>query len=489
MLSRDMAKPLLGHSTKHDENSIESGQTIIGILGTGDFARSLASRLLYSGFQVVVGSRYPKRSINFFPATADVTTQEDAISKADIFFVALHQEHYSTLCDFKDGLSGKVLVDVSNKNEVNMYSESNAEYLASLFPDSVVVKGFNVISAWSLQNGPKDGCKQVLISGDTHEAKSKVIQIARAMGFIPLDMGSLSAAREIENIPLRMFPSWKMPLVLGLCLFVFFYCYNFIRSVLHPYVTEQKNKFYKIPIELVNVTLPCVAYVMLSLVYLPGILAACYQLHYGTKYRRFQEWLDRWLLHRKYIGLVSFYFAVLHAVYSLCLPLRRSHRYEILNEAYSQVKADKENAWVEEEVWRMELYLSFGIIAIGILSLLAVTSLPSVGNSLNWREFTFIQSKLGYAALIVSTIHVLIFGWKRVFDGKQYKFYLPPTFTLALILPCVVLLSKMFLLLPCLNQRLARIRRGWEKDHYIRFKIHEREQQSFDLNLSHNTVV
>lgn len=49
------------------------------------------------------------------------------------------------------------------------------------------------------------------------------------------------------------------------------------------------------------------------------------------------------------------------------------------------------DSWVDEEVWRMELYLSAGIAALGLLSLLAVTSLPSVANAVNWREFSFIQ--------------------------------------------------------------------------------------------------
>lgn len=50
-----------------------------------------------------------------------------------------------------------------------------------------------------------------------------------------------------------------------------------------------------------------------------------------------------------------------------------------------------EKSWVDKEVWRMELYLSVGIIALGLLSLLAITSLPSVANTVNWREFSFIQ--------------------------------------------------------------------------------------------------
>lgn len=56
-----------------------------------------------------------------------------------------------------------------------------------------------------------------------------------------------------------------------------------------------------------------------------------------------------------------------------------------------QVKEGVEDSWVDEEVWRMELYLSVGIMALGLLSLLAVTSLPSVANTVTWREFSFIQ--------------------------------------------------------------------------------------------------
>lgn len=53
-------------------------------------------------------------------------------------------------------------MDVSNNRRVNQYPESNAEYLASLLPDSVIVKGFNVISAWAMQQScPKDASSQV----------------------------------------------------------------------------------------------------------------------------------------------------------------------------------------------------------------------------------------------------------------------------------------------------------------------------------------
>lgn len=70
-----------------------------------------------------------------------------------------------------------------------------------------------------------------------------------------------------------------------------------------------------------------------------------------------------------------------------------------------QLKSGVEDPWVDQEVWRMELYVSVGIMALGVLSLLAVTSLPSVSNAVNWREFSFIQVR--QAAQMYLTLCIL----------------------------------------------------------------------------------
>uniref|UniRef100_A0A3Q3GV05 STEAP3 metalloreductase n=1 Tax=Labrus bergylta TaxID=56723 RepID=A0A3Q3GV05_9LABR len=475
----DMARPLIrsrgeGSGCRHLEASVaEADAPVIGVLGTGDFSRSLARRLVASGYQVVVGSRTPKRSAALFPEEAEVTSQMEAASQADLVFVAVFPEHHSTLLQLKPALAGKTLVDVSNGLRINRDEPSNAEQLADLFPESSVVKGFNTISAWTLQTGPRDGSRQVFLCSNSSTAKHTVMQLCRRIGFVPVDMGLLSSSRNVENLPLYLFPCWRIPIFCTLSLFAFFYLYNFTRDVLQPYITAKKNVFYKMPVETVNVSLPSVALVMLALVYLPGVIAAFLQLWWGTKYKRFPKWLDRWLTGRKQLGLCSFLCAVLHAVYSLCLPMRKSARYKLINLAFKQVTNKVEYSWVEKEVWRMELYLSAGIMALGLLSLLAVTSLPSVSNTVNWREFSFIQSTLGYTALIMATLHTLLYGWDHAFDPAQYRFNLPPTFMLVLILPAVVLLGRLALLVPCVARRLRQIRRGWEKSRHIRFILPE----------------
>ncbi|XP_020772813.1 metalloreductase STEAP3 [Boleophthalmus pectinirostris] len=483
----DMDKPLIRDRGARllEAAQSEPGSPQVGILGTGDFSRSLARRLVAAGYQVVVGSRNPKRSAALFPDEAEVVSQLEAVSQADILFVALFPEHYSSLVELKQALAGRVLVDVSNGLYLSQIGPSNAEQLAAMFPESHVVKGFNTISAWTLQTGPRDGSRQVFLCSDSSAAKVSVSQLCRRMGFIPVDMGLLSASLEIENMPLYLFPSWKIPVLLSFALFLFFYLYNFVREVLHPYLTSNKYTFYKMPIELVNVTLPCVALVMLTLVYVPGLCAAFLQLRWGTKYKRFPDFLDKWLIRRKQFGLCSFLCAALHMIYSLCLPMRKSARYTMLNQAFKQVKAGIEDSWVDEEVWRMELYVSVGIMAIGLLSLLAVTSLPSVANTVNWREFSFIQSSLGHCALFMATLHTCLFGWTRAFDPKQYHFYLPPTFLLVVIPPVLVLILRSLLFLPCVALKLGKIRRGWEKSRNIRFTLPDEDGRNGLEDVSH----
>lgn len=78
-MSDDMSRPLVrgrggvGDSWHLEAPMSELQPPLIGILGTGDFARSLAGRLVGSGYQVVVGSRNPKRCSSLFPEETEVT--------------------------------------------------------------------------------------------------------------------------------------------------------------------------------------------------------------------------------------------------------------------------------------------------------------------------------------------------------------------------------------------------------------------------------
>ncbi|XP_074639892.1 LOW QUALITY PROTEIN: metalloreductase STEAP3 [Gouania willdenowi] len=411
----------------------------------------------------MVGSRNPTGvAVGSFPDGVEVVSHREVVQAAErVVFVAMFPEYYHTLVGLREQLVGKVLVDVSNATRMDLRRESNAEKMAELFPQSRVVKGFNVVSAWDLQTGAHDGSKQVLVCSDCPESKALVLDLTRRLGFSPVDLGGLCASREIEEVPLLLFPSGGALPMATFLLFLFFYLYLFLRNVFVAVPGQRReNSFYKLPLCMVmNQTLPSISLVLLALVYLPGLLAAGVQLWRGTKYQRFPAWLDVWLCRRKELGLLSFLCALLHTVYSLCLALRRAAGSTLGTIEHQQV----ENLGVGRSVWRSDLFLTCGILGLGVLSLLAVSSLPSVGKMLSWREFTFVQSGLGFTALTLSTMHTLFFGWDLVFHPSAYPYYMPPVHMLALVLPCLVLVGRVMVALPCVSRRLTRIRRGWER--------------------------
>ncbi|XP_075067957.1 metalloreductase STEAP4-like [Mixophyes fleayi] len=432
------------------------------IFGTGDFGRSLGYKLLQCGYTVIFGSRDPNSS-NLIPKGAEVLKHEEAAKKSTIIVIAIHREHYDFLTGFADILEGKVLVDVSNNLKINQYPESNAEHLASLLPGAKVVKAFNTVSAWALQSGTLDASKQVFICGDDAKAKEAVAEVARSLGLTPLDQGSLLAANEIENYPLQLFPMWRLPFYIcaGFTILIFLYC--LVIEVFYPCATNKEDTSYLIAISIPNRVFPIVSLILLALVYLPGIIAAIIQLYRGTKYSRFPDWLDKWMLCRKQLGLVALAYAFLHAIYTLVMPIRYYVRWWADKYLMNQIKGNTTYPFQNHYAWMSDSYVALGILGFFFYMLLGITSLPSVSNAVNWREFRFVQSKLGYLTLVLSTAHTLVYGGDRFIFGPFYRWYLPPAFVVSLIIPCAVLVMKFILVIPCLDQRLTKIRQGWER--------------------------
>ncbi|XP_058381016.1 metalloreductase STEAP4 [Diceros bicornis minor] len=443
-------------------NSSEKHETVC-IFGTGDFGRSLGLKMLQCGYSIVFGSRNPHMS-SLLPSDAEVLSYSEAAQKSDVIIITVHREHYDFLTELIEVLNGKILVDVSNNLKINQYPESNAEYLAQLVPGARVVKAFNTISAWALQSGALDASRQVFVCGNDSKAKQRVMDIVRTLGLTPLDQGSLMAAKEIENYPLQLFPLWKFPFYLSavLCAFLFFYCV--IREVIYPYVHEKKDSTFRMAISIPNRVFPIAALTLLALVYLPGVIAAILQLYRGTKYRRFPDWLDHWMLCRKQLGLIALGFAFLHVIYTLVIPIRYYVRWMSRNMTITQATTKKENPFSTSTAWLNDSYISLGILGFFLFVLLGITSLPSVSNTVNWREFRFVQSKLGYLTLILCTAHTLVYGGKRFLSPSILRWYLPSAYVIALIIPCTVLVSKFILILPCIDRTLTRIRQGWERN-------------------------
>merc|ERR1711892_1589788 len=119
--------------------------------------------------------------------------------------------------------AGTVLIDCSNRNKTCAAGElSQAEELQQLLPHGVyVVKGFNTISAYELENQTFSAGQQVPIAGNDQNGKQSVGELLDKLGYHVSDMGGLEQSRLIENMPLSLFPDWKKPLIISVALWIF----------------------------------------------------------------------------------------------------------------------------------------------------------------------------------------------------------------------------------------------------------------------------
>merc|ERR1712241_109026 len=304
------------------------GAESIAIVGSGDFGRALALRMVQSGYVVNIGSRNPQRNKELVEKVgARLTTVEDAIksSSQNIVVLAVPKDFYEK--QPLHLLEGKIVIDVSNRNSIYRKGDerSQAEYLQSLLPRSAVVKAFNVLSAYALETGGLQGSKEVFYAADVHSAKEGVTALIRSLGFTPVDRAALRNAREIEDIPVQRFPLWKAPMIISLILFAVLFILAFTKYQICWTLTWDAwkgwhwGRFETIPITTVNSTLAVHALNLLALCYLPGCIGAWIQIVRGTKYSRFPNWLDKWLKMRKQLGLLMLFSASVHMCMSVAV--------------------------------------------------------------------------------------------------------------------------------------------------------------------------
>ena len=433
----------------------------ISVLGTGDFGRALAKSLLQGGFQVVVGSRRPghRNLAACDPALeeARVAPMVEAIHESDVIFLALHPEAQAQLSTLEEHLAGKILVDVSNVTKKDKVS--NAEKLQSMLPKSMVVKAFNTQSAYTIMTGYSSGNRDVYVAANDQVARQAVIEVAQRMGFSAISSGGLHAARELETMTTTLFRGWGAPLIVSLIVFAFWFTYGTVR---YHYIKD--HEWSRVPMNTMNKAQGCTSITLLAFCFLPGCFAAFAQLVYGTKHRRFAPFLDRWLKMRKELGLLALWTAVVHTVLSLA-QLNPGYYAKWYGESEVYIPGDNTEDIMfklsPRMTWIGECVVAFGTFSLGLMVILGITSLPSVGSRMNWRQWTFVQSYLGHACLLLAAVHVS-FNACPSWSSTPFEKTVQKLSFLSLLVPYLTLFLRFVLVLPCFSIVLWKIRRGWE---------------------------
>ena len=182
----------------------------ITLIGTGNMARGLGSRVLAGGHALTVVGKDAQRAE---AVAADLAGQgavatavaSDPIEGDVVVLAVYYPDAREAVEQYADQLAGKVVVDITNPvNEtfdglVVPPDGSATDELAGLAPDARFVKAFNTTFAGPLTRGEVAGqTLDVLIAGDDDDAKARVAALARDGGLNPIDVGPQARARELE---------------------------------------------------------------------------------------------------------------------------------------------------------------------------------------------------------------------------------------------------------------------------------------------------
>lgn len=168
----------------------------IGILGSGEVAKSLAKGFGGLGYKVMISSR---KEFN------------EAAKFGDLIVIAVLGDKVKGAVKGAgvENFKGKIVIDVTNplkfKDGIPSlsigFNNSNGEIIQKLLPDSFVVKTLNIIGNQSMVNPKFKPDPDMLLCGNNKSAKKKVVSILRGFGWENItDLGGIEQSRILEPL-------------------------------------------------------------------------------------------------------------------------------------------------------------------------------------------------------------------------------------------------------------------------------------------------
>ncbi len=187
----------------------------IGIIGSGDVAKSLAKGFLKHSHEVMLGTRDAAKLAGFAAENpgAKVGGFADAAGFGAMVVLAVKGSvALDALRLAGSAIQGKVVIDATNPiadappvHGVLQFftgpNESLGERLQSAFPAAKVVKAFSSVGHSAMVDPEfAGGPPTMFIAGNDADAKTAVSGILQQFGWEAADMGPIEAARAIEPL-------------------------------------------------------------------------------------------------------------------------------------------------------------------------------------------------------------------------------------------------------------------------------------------------
>ncbi len=201
---------------------------VVAVLGgTGKEGSGLAMRLAHGGYQVIIGSRDAQRAADHAAKmNAELGGEylkglenSAAAAEADIVVLSVpYSAHRATLEGVREQVKGKILVDITvplkppKVRRVHLPEGQAAalEAQALLGEEVRVVAAFQNVSAENLDDPDAEVDCDVLVCGDSPDAREEVIRLVEAAGMRGIHAGPLDNAIAVEALtPVLLFINHK----------------------------------------------------------------------------------------------------------------------------------------------------------------------------------------------------------------------------------------------------------------------------------------
>lgn len=182
-----------------------------GFIGAGIAAQTIARHLLAIGHTVVLsnsrGAETLAEVVSNLGDGASAGTPQEAADQEVVFLSVGWANVPSALASVPDW-SGRILIDATNRIEGNDLADlgdlsgpTSSEIVADHAPGAKVVKAFNTTPMSWIRNASPEAAKTVLfLSGDDVAAKEQVSDVLDAIGFAPVDLGTLAVGGRVQQL-------------------------------------------------------------------------------------------------------------------------------------------------------------------------------------------------------------------------------------------------------------------------------------------------
>lgn len=165
----------------------------IAIIGKGNVGSALEKGMKRAGYEVRTTG-------------ADANEVRAAGAWGDVLVLAIPADARRDAITNLGNVEGKTIIDPTNLlredwSYAGDISKSGAEQVQEWARGARVVKAFNTVFAQNMASAKVKGeTLSLLVAGDDPGAKKQVLDLGKAIGFEPVDVGPLSNARHLEAL-------------------------------------------------------------------------------------------------------------------------------------------------------------------------------------------------------------------------------------------------------------------------------------------------